>query len=49
MAAVLSLTTLQTAAFSTGLPLAVVLLLIVYALYVGFSQDFMWKMPLNAD
>lgn len=33
------LTTLQTAAVSTGLPFAVVLLLIIYALYVGFSQE----------
>lgn len=33
------LVTLQTAAVSTGLPFAVVLLLIVYALYVGFSQE----------
>ena len=30
---------LQTAAVSTGLPFAVVLLLIVYALYIGFSQE----------
>ncbi len=33
------LTTLQTAAVSTGLPFAVILLLIIYALYVGFSQE----------
>jgi choline/glycine/proline betaine transport protein len=33
------LTTLQTAAVTTGLPFAVVLLLIIYALYVGFSQE----------
>ena len=33
------LTTLQTAAVSTGLPFAVILLLIVYALYVDFSQE----------
>jgi len=33
------LTTLQTAAVCTGLPFAVVLLLIVYALYVDFSQE----------
>ena len=33
------LTTLQTAAVSTGLPFAVVLLLIVYALYQGFTQE----------
>jgi choline/carnitine/betaine transport len=33
------LTTLQTAAVSTGLPFAVVLLLIVYALYIGFTQE----------
>jgi choline/glycine/proline betaine transport protein len=33
------LTTLQTAAVSTGLPFAIVLLLVVYALYVGFTQE----------
>ncbi len=33
------LTTLQTAAVSTGLPFAVILLLIIYALYVGFTQE----------
>jgi choline/glycine/proline betaine transport protein len=33
------LVTLQTAAVSTGLPFAVILLLIIYALYVGFSQE----------
>jgi len=33
------LTTLQTAAVSTGLPFAVILLLIVYALYIGFTQE----------
>lgn len=33
------LTTLQTAAVSTGLPFAVILLLIIYALYIGFSQE----------
>ncbi len=33
------LTSLQTAAVSTGLPFAVVLLFIVYALYIGFSQE----------
>ena len=33
------LSTLQTAAIATGLPFAVVLLLIVYALYVGLSQE----------
>ncbi|MBD3219607.1 BCCT family transporter [bacterium] len=33
------LATLQTAAVSTGLPFAVILLLIIYALYVGFSQE----------
>ena len=33
------LVTLQTAAVSTGLPFAIVLLLIVYALYVGFTQE----------
>jgi len=33
------LSTLQTAAISTGLPFAVVLLLIIYALYVGLSQE----------
>jgi len=33
------LTTLQTAAVCTGLPFAVVLLLIVYALYIGFTQE----------
>ena len=33
------LTTLQTAAVSTGLLFAVVLLFIVYALYIGFSQE----------
>lgn len=33
------LTTLQTAAVCTGLPFAVVLLFIVYALYIGFSQE----------
>jgi choline/carnitine/betaine transport len=33
------LTTLQTASVSTGLPFAVVLLIGVYALYVGFSQE----------
>lgn len=33
------LTTLQTAAVTTGLPFAVILLLIIYALYVGFSQE----------
>ena len=33
------LTTLQTAAITTGLPFAVVLLLIIYALYVGLSQE----------
>ena len=31
--------TLQTAAVSTGLPFAVILLLIIYALYIGFSQE----------
>jgi choline/glycine/proline betaine transport protein len=33
------LTTLQTAAVSTGLPFAVVLLFIIYALYIGFTQE----------
>jgi choline/glycine/proline betaine transport protein len=33
------LTTLQTAAVSTGLPFAIILLLIIYALYIGFSQE----------
>jgi choline/glycine/proline betaine transport protein len=33
------LTTLQTAAITTGLPFAVILLLIIYALYIGFSQE----------
>jgi choline/glycine/proline betaine transport protein len=33
------LATLQTASVSTGLPFAVVLLISVYALYVGFSQE----------
>jgi choline/carnitine/betaine transport len=33
------LTTLQTASVSTGLPFALVLLVSVYALYVGFSQE----------
>jgi choline/glycine/proline betaine transport protein len=33
------LTTLQTAAVSTGLPFAIVLLISVYSLYVGFSQE----------
>ena len=33
------LSTLQTAAVCTGLPFAVVLLLIIYALYVGYSQE----------
>ncbi|MGC9452054.1 MAG: BCCT family transporter, partial [Oceanipulchritudo sp.] len=33
------LTTLQTAAITTGLPFAVVLLLIIYALHVGLTQE----------
>jgi len=33
------LTTLQTASVSTGLPFAIVLLISVYSLYVGFSQE----------
>ena len=33
------LTTLQTASITTGLPFAVILLLIIYALYIGFSQE----------
>lgn len=33
------LATLQTAAISTGLPFAVVLLLIIYCLYLGLSQE----------
>lgn len=33
------LTTLQTAAITTGLPFAVILLLIIYSLYLGFSQE----------
>jgi choline/glycine/proline betaine transport protein len=33
------LATLQTASVSTGLPFAVVLLIGVYSLYVGFSQE----------
>ena len=33
------LTTLQTAAVCTGLPFAVVLLIGVYSLYVGFSEE----------
>jgi choline/glycine/proline betaine transport protein len=33
------LATLQTAAVSTGLPFALVLLISVYSLYVGFSQE----------
>lgn len=33
------LTTIQTAAICTGLPFAVILLLIIYALYIGFSQE----------
>jgi choline/glycine/proline betaine transport protein len=33
------LKTLQTAAITTGLPFTIVLLLIIYALYVGLSQE----------
>lgn len=33
------LTTLQTAAITTGLPFAVILMLIIYALYIDFSQE----------
>ena len=33
------LKTLQTASVSTGLPFAVILLFIIYALYIGFSQE----------
>ena len=33
------LTTLQTAAVCTGLPFTVILLLIIYALYIGFTQE----------
>jgi len=33
------LTTLQTASVSTGLPFAIVLLISVYSLYVGFSEE----------
>jgi choline/carnitine/betaine transport len=33
------LKTLQTASVTTGLPFAVILLLIIYALYIGFSQE----------
>jgi choline/glycine/proline betaine transport protein len=33
------LATLQTAAITTGLPFAVVLILIIYALYIGLSQE----------
>ncbi|MEJ2691809.1 MAG: BCCT family transporter [Candidatus Thiodiazotropha sp.] len=33
------LTTLQTASVSTGLPFALVLLISVYSLYIGFSQE----------
>ncbi|MDA3832481.1 MAG: BCCT family transporter, partial [Spirochaetales bacterium] len=33
------LTMLQTASIMTGLPFAVILLLIIYALYIGFSQE----------
>lgn len=33
------LKTLQTASISTGLPFAIILLLIVYALHIGFSQE----------
>lgn len=33
------LSTLQTASVCTGLPFAVILLLIIYALYIGFSQE----------
>jgi choline/glycine/proline betaine transport protein len=33
------LTTLQTASVSTGLPFAFALLLIIYALYIGFTQE----------
>lgn len=33
------LTTLQTASVSTGLPFAIVLLIGVYSLYIGFSQE----------
>jgi choline/glycine/proline betaine transport protein len=33
------LTTLQTASVTTGLPFALVLLIGVYSLYVGFSQE----------
>lgn len=33
------LATLQTAAISTGLPFALVLLMIIYALYIGLSQE----------
>jgi len=33
------LSTLQTAAITTGLPFTVVLLLIIYALYIGLSQE----------
>ncbi|MDY7091862.1 MAG: BCCT family transporter [Acidobacteriota bacterium] len=34
------LKTLQTAAISTGLPFAIVLLIMVYSLYVGLNQEF---------
>ncbi|MCG8336497.1 MAG: BCCT family transporter, partial [Proteobacteria bacterium] len=33
------LKTLQTASVTTGLPFAIILLLIIYALYIGFSQE----------
>ncbi|MFW6354203.1 MAG: BCCT family transporter, partial [Verrucomicrobiota bacterium] len=33
------LETLQTAAISTGLPFTIILLLIIYSLYVGLSQE----------
>jgi choline/glycine/proline betaine transport protein len=33
------LATLQTASVSTGLPFAIVLLISVYSMYIGFSQE----------
>jgi choline/glycine/proline betaine transport protein len=33
------LKTLQTASVTTGLPFAVILLFIIYALYIGFSEE----------
>ena len=33
------LKTLQTASICTGLPFAIILLLMIYSLYIGFSQE----------